>query len=66
MKLTRAQAKKRQKLLRRIRDLFWYIDQELDRLDDLVAYGPEATRDEVGFARSPQRDCRTARVVPAH
>ena len=38
----------------------WYADDEPDSPS-----GPEATRDEVGFARSPQRDCRTERVAPA-
>lgn len=50
-----------------ISDIQYAIDLWYDRNSpDDYASGPEATRDEVGFSRSPQRDCCTERVAPAH
>lgn len=49
------------------------LRQFIERLVDDIYYaievhyasGPESSRDEVGFDRSPQRDCRNMRVMPA-
>lgn len=41
------------------------IEEAQDALDEYSRRGPEADREEVGFARSPQRDCMAARVTPA-
>lgn len=54
----------------KIRHARGVIFSALDILDEIeerlsLGSGPEASRDEVGFDRSPQRDCMAARVAPA-